>query len=146
MSPGIRAFESLYDQICGRYDREQIGPLVAALLRQLIPRSSAPTPAELERLLAVLDESDGALARSLYTEWDEAYLQLSDEHDGDSSAHPEIYRGFETSRLAAAVAGFKSRDCRERRNFTSVMYELAAGLDWNDDVLISAVQSELALT
>lgn len=146
MTPAsLQAFQPLYDQICAKYGREQIELHMAKVLRRLIPQSSSVTPAELGRLLGVLDEHDGRSAQSLYEEWDEAYLQLSDDHDGDVKAHPEIYRGLEVSRLAAAVAEFTNKDCGELPNFSSMMYELAAGLDWDDEVLINVVQRELAL-
>jgi hypothetical protein len=141
----MRAYEPLYELMCARYGREQVEPRLADVLRRLIPRSSSLTLAERDRLLGVLNESDGDSAQSLYDEWDDAYLQLSDEDDGAAADQLAIYRGFEISRLASAVAEFKNKNCREFENFSSVMYELAAGLDWEDDTLISTVQGELAL-
>jgi hypothetical protein len=87
-----------------------------------------------------------AEARTLYKRWDAAYLDFADERDGDAAARPAVHRAMSVSRLAAAVAEFTAKDCRDSANFASMMYELAAGLDWEDDELINAVRRELALS
>jgi hypothetical protein len=139
----LRAFAALHEEICAGYDQTEIGRRLAAVLHGLISGSPALTSAERDRLLAVLDRGEASAAKALYSQWDEAYLDLADEHDGDVEARAAVYRALSVSRLAAAVAEFTTKDCRDPDSFSSVMYELAAGLDWQDEALIDVVRKEL---
>src|SRR5262245_1430363 len=115
----MRMFTSLHTELRAAYG-DDLQPRMASVLHRLVSRSDALTAPERARLLAALDRGEPAAANALYAEWDNAYLDYADEHDGDEAAEPAVRRLAIISRLAAAVSAYLGTDCREPAAFGSM--------------------------